>query len=96
MIALRRRWVEREFDPWLKANRQRIALIVARGDGKFEPLSWEQAFTEIATTIGPLREREPEARGIFAGTRTGMITIRFGSMPRSTTICRVIALSLSK
>ena len=36
VTALRRRWVEREFDPWLKANRQRIALIVKQGDGKFE------------------------------------------------------------
>ena len=64
---------------------QPLKRVGARGEGKFEPISWEQAFTEIATKIGPLRESEPEALGIFAGTRTGMITIRgfirlFGQM----------------
>ena len=61
------------------------AGIGAPGQGKFEPISQEQAFTEITAKIGPLREVNPEALGISPSTRTGMITIRgfirmFGQM----------------
>ena len=64
---------------------QPLKRIGARGEGKFEAISWEQALDEIAAKLEPLRQNEPEALGIFAGTRTGMITIRgyirmFGQM----------------
>ncbi|PPR63678.1 MAG: hypothetical protein CFH10_00458, partial [Alphaproteobacteria bacterium MarineAlpha4_Bin2] len=64
---------------------QPLKRVGERGAGKFEPISWEQALNEIATKLEPLRQNEPEALGIFAGTRTGMITIRgyirmFGQM----------------
>ena len=64
---------------------QPLKRVGARGEGKFEPIGWEQALDEIAAKLEPLRQNEPEALGIFAGTRTGMITIRgyirlFGQM----------------
>lgn len=45
-----------------------------RGEGLFEPISWEQALDEIADKIKGIRdEHGPEALGIFAGTRTGTL-----------------------
>ncbi len=46
-----------------------------RGEGKFEPISWEQALDEIAGKLEGVRDRwGPEALALFVGTRTGLIT----------------------
>ncbi|MBI4081571.1 MAG: molybdopterin-dependent oxidoreductase [Candidatus Lambdaproteobacteria bacterium] len=52
-----------------------LKRVGKRGAGRFEPISWEQALGEIAERLGAVRETwGPEALGIFAGTRTGVIT----------------------
>ena len=48
-----------------------------RGEGKFEPISWDQALDEIAAKLqGVKDEFGPESLAIFAGTRTGTLTRR--------------------
>jgi len=47
----------------------------ARGEGRFEPISWDRALDEIAARMRKLRDQwGPEALAIFAGTRTGTIS----------------------
>jgi anaerobic selenocysteine-containing dehydrogenase/Fe-S-cluster-containing hydrogenase component 2 len=63
----------------LYANEKRLTRplkrVGARGEGRFEPVSWEQALDEIAAKMKAVREKwGAEALGIFAGTRTGSIT----------------------
>lgn len=46
-----------------------------RGEGRFAPISWEQALDEIVERLKAVREQwGPEALAIFAGTRTGTIS----------------------
>lgn len=52
-----------------------LKRVGARGEGRFEPISWQQALDEIAARLKSLREQcGPEALAIFAGTRTGTIS----------------------
>lgn len=52
-----------------------LKRIGARGEGRFEPISWQQALDEIAARLKSLRSQwGPEALAIFAGTRTGTIS----------------------
>ncbi|MGQ0546222.1 MAG: molybdopterin-dependent oxidoreductase [Betaproteobacteria bacterium] len=52
-----------------------LKRIGARGEGRFEPVSWQQALDEIAAKLKLLRGQwGPEALAIFAGTRTGTIS----------------------
>jgi len=54
---------------------QPLKRVGERGEGKFEPISWEQALDEIAAKLTTIRDSHgPEALGIFAGTRTGTLT----------------------
>jgi len=63
----------------LYSNEKRLTRplkrVGARGEGRFEPISWPQALDEIAGKMKAVREKwGAEALGIFAGTRTGSIT----------------------
>jgi len=52
-----------------------LKRVGARGEGRFEPISWQQALDEIAARLETLRGQfGPEALAIFAGTRTGTIS----------------------
>lgn len=52
-----------------------LKRVGERGEGRFEPVSWDQALDEIAARMRRARETwGAEALGIFAGTRTGTIT----------------------
>jgi anaerobic selenocysteine-containing dehydrogenase/Fe-S-cluster-containing dehydrogenase component len=54
-----------------------LKRVGARGEGRFEPISWAQALDEIAAKLTGLRDNfGPEALGIYAGTRAGMLTKR--------------------
>ena len=54
---------------------QPLKRVGERGEGKFEPISWDQALDEIAAKLEAVRaEHGPEALAIFAGTRTGTLT----------------------
>ncbi|MBI4183183.1 MAG: molybdopterin-dependent oxidoreductase [Proteobacteria bacterium] len=51
-----------------------LKRIGERGEGRFAPVSWEQALEEIAERLVAVRERfGPEALALFVGTRTGII-----------------------
>ncbi|PWG64539.1 molybdopterin-dependent oxidoreductase [Spiribacter halobius] len=53
-----------------------LKRVGARGEGRFEPVSWEHALDDIAARLRGVRERHgPEALAIFLGTRTGVLTI---------------------
>ena len=53
---------------------QPLKRVGKRGEGLFEPISWDQALDEIAAKLMTLRDDYgPEALGIFAGTRTGTL-----------------------
>ncbi|HVL56068.1 MAG TPA: molybdopterin-dependent oxidoreductase [Burkholderiaceae bacterium] len=55
--------------------KQPLKRVGARGEGRFEPVSWEQALDEISDRMKAVRDRwGAEAVAIFAGTRTGSIT----------------------
>ena len=48
--------------------------VGARGEGRFERISWDQALDEIAARLREVRDRHgPEALGLFVGTRTGLL-----------------------
>jgi anaerobic selenocysteine-containing dehydrogenase/Fe-S-cluster-containing dehydrogenase component len=52
-----------------------LKRVGARGEGRFEPISWQQALDEIAEKLKSLRGQwGPESLAIFAGTRTGTIS----------------------
>ena len=54
-----------------------LKRVGERGEGKFEPISWDQALDEIAGKLRAIRDAAgPEALGIFCGTRTGLLAIR--------------------
>ena len=54
---------------------QPLKRVGERGEGKFEPITWDQALDEIAAKLEAVRaEHGPEALAIFAGTRTGTLT----------------------
>ena len=54
---------------------QPLKRVGERGEGKFEPISWDQALDEIAAKLEAVRaEHGPEALAVFAGTRTGTLT----------------------
>ncbi len=53
---------------------QPLKRVGARGENKFEPISWDQALDEIAEKMGAVRdEYGAESVGIFSGTRTGAL-----------------------
>lgn len=48
--------------------------VGARGEGRFERISWDQALDEIAARLKAVRAAHgPEALALFIGTRTGML-----------------------
>ncbi len=52
-----------------------LKRVGARGEGRFEPISWDQALDEIAAKIRATRDAfGPEALAVFAGTRTGTLS----------------------
>lgn len=52
-----------------------LKRVGKRGEGKFEPISWDQALDEIADKLKAIRdEYGAEALSMFVGTRTGIIT----------------------
>ena len=54
---------------------QPLKRVGERGEGKFVPITWDQALDEIAAKMEAVRaEHGPEALAIFAGTRTGTLT----------------------
>jgi len=54
---------------------QPLKRVGERGEGRFEPISWDQALDEIVARMNTVREQwGPEALAIFAGTRTGTIS----------------------
>lgn len=54
---------------------QPLKRVGERGEGKFVPITWDQALDEIAAKLEAVRaEHGPEALAIFAGTRTGTLT----------------------
>ena len=59
-------------------NKERLKTplkrVGARGEGRFEKISWDQALTEITEKMGQTRERwGPESLGLFVGARTGLL-----------------------
>jgi len=56
---------------------QPLRRVGARGENRFEAVSWEVALDDIAARLASLAEEHgPEALGIFSGTRTGTLTNR--------------------
>jgi len=48
--------------------------VGARGEGRFERISWDQALDEIAAKLTVMRDKYgPEALAMFIGTRTGTL-----------------------
>jgi anaerobic selenocysteine-containing dehydrogenase/Fe-S-cluster-containing dehydrogenase component len=54
-----------------------LKRVGERGEGQFEPISWDQALDEIAERLKLIAEEwGKESLAIFAGTRSGIMTIR--------------------
>ena len=54
-----------------------LKRVGPRGAGRLVPISWDQALDEIAAKLTALRDAHgPETLGIYAGTRTGIISKR--------------------
>ncbi|MPY72656.1 MAG: molybdopterin-dependent oxidoreductase [Alphaproteobacteria bacterium] len=54
---------------------QPLKRVGERGEGKFEPISWDQALDEIAGRLEKVRaDYGPEALALYVGTRTGIVT----------------------
>jgi sulfite dehydrogenase (quinone) subunit SoeA len=56
----------------------------ARGDAQFEPISWDEAFSTIATRLQKLRETDPKKFALFTGrdqmqALTGLFAKQFGT-----------------
>jgi len=52
-----------------------LKRVGERGEGRFEPVSWDEALDAIAARLCTVREQfGPEALAIFAGTRTGTLS----------------------
>ncbi|MEQ9126576.1 MAG: molybdopterin-dependent oxidoreductase, partial [Alphaproteobacteria bacterium] len=52
-----------------------LKRVGARGENKFQPISWAQALDEIAEKLGQVRDEwGADALAIFTGTRTGTLT----------------------
>ena len=52
-----------------------LKRVGERGDGNFEPISWDQALDEIADRLKAVRaDFGPEALALYVGTRTGILT----------------------
>ena len=65
----------------LYASKERLThplkRVGARGENRFEAVSWETALDEIAARLVALEQSDgPESLGIFSGTRTGTLTNR--------------------
>ncbi len=44
-----------------------LRRVGERGEGKFEPVSWEEAISETVSWLAPLRENAPERLAFFTG-----------------------------
>ncbi len=54
---------------------QPLKRVGARGENRFEPISWDQALDEIAAKLSGVRDAHgADALAIFTGTRTGTLT----------------------
>lgn len=52
-----------------------LKRVGERGEGRFEPISWDQALDEIAERLRKIRaDWGPEALALYVGTRTGIVT----------------------
>ena len=51
----------------------------ARGEGKFQPITWDQAYEEIAARLGAVRERYGPSSVLLCGM---MVKKNGGKMPR--------------
>jgi anaerobic selenocysteine-containing dehydrogenase len=56
----------------------------ARGDGEFEPISWDRAFELLAERLGKIRATDPKKFALFTGrdqmqALTGLFARQFGT-----------------
>lgn len=51
-----------------------LKRVGARGEGKFEPIGWDQALDEVAEKLKAIRDRwDARSLAVFTGTRSGWI-----------------------